>query len=396
MVHQLAEAHGEGTDRGRHQDIGARGGLRAALKGAVVQGPHLVGVVREVGVGAGIIERELTADEQRTLMVAGAEGAAEGGTGLTVGHIRVGEEERSLSREAVRELTSLTHEAVLHLHRVVDRTTVADNRILTDHACADEHGRIHRRHHRTLRQTGSTRDLTVALDDGIGDILGIDDLHVVADIAAVRTRHAQLVLDHLLQGFLQLFVAVVLHHKGGNLTVQLAEDGHVAVAHLVQHRDGGTFAEGGIVCGLERTYIGYVAVVADGIVVDIVAHLLDQTVVADGHVAEGGVIDTRVLGESLGHLNHLVEGAQTDIAIEHHAVEVVGNEILIHHYALPVFCPAYIVLQNFNFCLCQLSVITHNLDIKNRYRDIFVRVVRAPCDRGCRATRRYSLSAWRR
>ena len=56
MVHQLAKAYAEGTDGGRHQDIGSRGGLRAALQRAIVQRTHLVGVVGEIGVRACIIE----------------------------------------------------------------------------------------------------------------------------------------------------------------------------------------------------------------------------------------------------------------------------------------------------------------------------------------------------
>ena len=69
MVHQLAETDAEGTDLGRHQDVGSRGGLRTALQCTVVQGSHFVGVVREVGVRTGIVERELTANQQRALMV---------------------------------------------------------------------------------------------------------------------------------------------------------------------------------------------------------------------------------------------------------------------------------------------------------------------------------------
>ena len=187
MVHQLTEANGERTNRGRHQDIGTRGGLGATLQRAIVQGAHLIGMVREVSIGAGVIKRELTADQQGTLMMAGTEGTAEGSTGLTIRHERVGKKQARLGGKAIRDLTGLTHETVLHLHGVVDRATVTNDRILTDHTRTDKHRGIHRAHHRTLGETGSTANLAVPLDDRVRDILGIDDLHVITDIATLRT-----------------------------------------------------------------------------------------------------------------------------------------------------------------------------------------------------------------
>ena len=139
MVHQLAETDAERADGGRHQDIATRSRLRSTLEGSPVQRAHLIGMVREIRVRAGIIERELTTDEQRTLVVGSTEGSAERGTGLTVGHIGVGKEETGLRRETVGNLTGLTHKAVLHLHTVIDRTTVADDGILADDTRTDEY-----------------------------------------------------------------------------------------------------------------------------------------------------------------------------------------------------------------------------------------------------------------
>ena len=136
----------------------------------------------------------------------------------------------------------------------------------------------------------------------------------------------------------------MLHHKGCYLTVEFTEDGHVTVTHLVQHTDGRSFSEGSIFSSLKRTDIRDIAVIADGIIINIVTNLFNQTVVADSHITECRVIDTRMFMKPLGHLDHLVEGTQADIAIEHHSVEIIRNEILIHQYALPVLCPAYIVL----------------------------------------------------
>ena len=224
-------------------------------------------------------------------MMRGTEGAAEGSTSLTISHKGVGKEKTSLGRKAIGNLTSLTHEAVLHLHRVIDRATVTDDRVLTDNACTNEYRSIHRRHHRTLREAGGTTDLTVALDDRICDILGIDDLHVVADIATIRTGDTQFILDHLLECLAQALIIVMLHHKGGQLRVQFAEDGHVAVTHLVEHTDDRSFTKGSVVGGFQRTDIRDITVVANSIVVDIVAYLLYQTVIADSHIAQRCIIN---------------------------------------------------------------------------------------------------------
>ena len=136
----------------------------------------------------------------------------------------------------------------------------------------------------------------------------------------------------------------MLHHKGSYLAIEFTEDSHVTITHLVQHTDGRSFSEGSVFSSLKRTDVRDIAVIADGIIINIVTNLFDQAVVADSHITECRVIDTRMFLESLGHLYHLVEGTQADIAIEHHTMEIIRNEILIHQYALPVLCPAYIVL----------------------------------------------------
>ena len=120
-------------------------------------------------------------------MVRGAEGSAESSTGLTIRHKRVGEEQARLSRKAVGNLASLTHEAILHLHGVIDRAAVTDNRVLTDHSRSDKHGGIHRTHHRTLRKSSCSTDLAVTLDHRVRNILSIDDLHVVTNRSPFRS-----------------------------------------------------------------------------------------------------------------------------------------------------------------------------------------------------------------
>ena len=130
----------------------------------------------------------------------GTERSAESSTGLTICHKGIGKEQASLSGKAIRNLTSFTYKAILHLHRVVDRTSVANNRILTNHTCTYEYRGIHRTHHRTLRKTSCATNLTIALDNGIRDVLGIYDFHIITNITTIRARYAKLILNHLLEG----------------------------------------------------------------------------------------------------------------------------------------------------------------------------------------------------
>src|SRR5574344_1166533 len=115
MIHQFTEEHRECTDVGRHEQIGTACGLRAALEDAVVHRPHLIGMVAEICGAACIIEREHSTDEQGTLVMAGGEWSAEGGTCFSVCHITVGKEYAALSCETICNLACFTHETVFYL-----------------------------------------------------------------------------------------------------------------------------------------------------------------------------------------------------------------------------------------------------------------------------------------
>ena len=79
--------------------------------------------------------------------------------------------------------------------------------------------------------------------------------------------------------------------------------------------------------GFHRRDVGDVAVITNGVVIDEVAHVLDETVVSDGYVSQGGIVDAGMLYEALAHLHILVEGTDVNLAIEHHAMHVVGFEV---------------------------------------------------------------------
>ena len=124
------------------------------------------------------------------------------------------------------------------------------------------------------------------------------------------------------------------------------EEHHIAIAHLVEDADQMAFTKGSTLSGLHRRDIRDIAVVANGIVVDEVANLLDETVVAHSDIAQGGIIDTRVFHKAFGHFHLLLEDTQSDVAIEDDTMEVVGRKLLSDLYALPVFSPTAIILED--------------------------------------------------
>ena len=151
----------------------------------------------------------------------------------------------------------------------------------------------------------------------------------------------------------------MLDHEGGELGVEVAEEDDVTVAHLVQDADQMAFAVGGALGGLHRTDVRDVAVVADGIVVDEVANLFYEAVVAHGDVAQGGIVDAGMLGEAFGDLDLLLKYTQAAMAIEQHTVEAIGREVLGYLYIFPILSPTAIALEHLDFLSSQLSVISH-------------------------------------
>ena len=77
----------------------------------------------------------------------------------------------------------------------------------------------------------------------------------------------------------------MLHHKGCKLAIEVVEEDHIAVAHLIQYRDKVTFSIGSSFRSLHDRDVRDEAVVTDCIVINIIPHLLNQAVVTNGHIA---------------------------------------------------------------------------------------------------------------
>ena len=77
----------------------------------------------------------------------------------------------------------------------------------------------------------------------------------------------------------------MFHHEGCQLAVQIAEEDYVAFAHLVEYAHKISFAVSSSLGGFHGRDVWDVAIIANGIVVDEIAYVFYQTVVAYGYIA---------------------------------------------------------------------------------------------------------------
>ena len=91
-----------------------------------------------------------------------------------------------------------------------------------------------------------------------------------------------------------------------------------------------TFSEGSVGCRVDA------------------ADVLDEAVVADDTIAQGGATDAAVLREAFAYLYRLVERAERHLPIEICLLYVVGAEIVCHRDVLPLFCRASLTLESSN------------------------------------------------
>ena len=63
----------------------------------------------------------------------------------------------------------------------------------------------------------------VIIDYAVGNLLGIDDLHIIANLAPIRHLVVDVSLDELADFLLHFLVREMLHHEGCELAVQIAD-----------------------------------------------------------------------------------------------------------------------------------------------------------------------------
>ena len=270
-------------------------------------------------------------------MVGGGEGSAEGGACLAVAHVAVGEEEAVLGREAVGYLAGLTHETVLQLGGIGDARAVVDDGVQADDAHADADRCAGDALQGAVAQAEGSVDVATVRDVAVCDFGGRGDAHIVADGGDRKAVLGDVLLDELAHDVGELAVMFVLDHEGRQLRVEAVEYHHVAVAHLVEDGDDAPLAEGSLGCRVDA------------------AHVLDEAVVADDAVSERSPADAAVPDEAVVQLNHLVECSEGDFTEEVSLVDIVGAEVVGHRNAVPVLCPAALLLQGTNLFFTKFS-----------------------------------------
>ena len=289
----------------------------------------------------------------------GGERATESGARLAIAHIRIGEEDALGSSETVRDLTSLTDKAVLHLHGVDERRAVGDDGVLRDDSRADIDIGIFRGEERAVGQTCGSIDLTVVTDQSVGDFLGVDDLYTVADLSALGHIRVDIITDELTDLVLQLTVMEMTHHESGQLGTEGRIEHHIALSYLIEHAHEIALSIGGTLGGLYRRDIRDIAVITDIIIVDVVADILDQAVVADGDIAQGSITNAGMLEEAFGYLHIALKHADADIAVQLDILHITGTEIVGYLNRAPVLSPTILVFEESNLLICQISI-RHN------------------------------------
>ena len=176
----------------------------------------------------------------------------------------------------------------------------------------------------------------------------IQNLDMVTHRPTVRHRQDNVLSDKFLNRIHKQLVVTILHHQSSQLTRQTVEQHHVAVAHLVEHRDDVPLSEGCALSRLHRVHIRDITLISDGIVIDEVTDVLNQAVVADNHIAKRGIPDARMLHKTLTHLKVFLKHTQPDITIERDIFQRFSAEPLSHQDLIPVLSLTASSLKNAN------------------------------------------------
>ena len=185
--------------------------------------------------GAFFPDREAchSTDEQRALVVTGRERTAERRAGLTVAHVTIGKEHTGRSGEPVADFAGLAHKAVLHLHRIDDARSMADDGILADHTRSDIHIGLGRAQDGAVAEARRTVHLTIVADVRVGYFLRIDDLHARSEGATVGACGFDFLADEPANAVFQLLVLEMFHHESGKLTVEMLKEDEVSMIKVL-------------------------------------------------------------------------------------------------------------------------------------------------------------------
>ena len=146
---------------------------------------------------------------------------------------------------------------------------------------------------------------------------------MAADRTDGRLLGCRIVFDHPVQGLHELRTVAVHGHHIGDLCGKTVVDQHLAAAGLVQDRDGNAVAEAAGAVRQDQVHILQDRVMADFVIGNIVGYVLDEAVVADGHVVQGCIMHAGMLAQPAREFEFPVELSKTHSAGETHPLDMV-------------------------------------------------------------------------
>ena len=128
------------------------------------------------------------------------------------------------------------------------------------------------------------------------------------------------------------------------------ESDDIAIAGLTQNRNLIAIAIACTLGGLNGRYVHDVAIVTNGIVVDVVADHINYAVIADCNVPEGSVLDAGMAGKVLRDFDSPVKSTNSYFAIEVGALDKLREKAFLCNFnVVPVLSPASVRLEDRNF-----------------------------------------------
>ena len=323
MVHVPAHHQGERAHPGWPEDVGVRGGLRAALQDALVDRSQLVHVVGLVGTAAGVHEGEMARDEQGGLVVRHREGPREDRAGLAVLALAVGEEQGVGRAVAVAEMAGLADETARERGVVRQVGAAFDDEVVGDDPVADPHRSGLVAVHAAVAEPVHAAEDGVVADLHPVQVTGVADDDMIPDASHGRFLRFRIGEDHVVQGLHQFRTVAVHRHHIGDLRGEPVIDEHLAAAGLVEDGDRDAVSEPAGAFRQDQVHVLQDGVVADLVVGDIVGDILDEAVVPDRHVVERRIGEAGVLLQPAGELELPLEAAETHGAGKAHPLDMV-------------------------------------------------------------------------
>ena len=123
-------------------------------------------------------------------------------------------------------------------------------------------------------------------------------------------------------------------------------DGNFTSAGFIQHADFGSVSERSLAVGNKVSDILDVGTVPDDVVGNVVADMLNHTIIPHNHIVQGRVVNPAVFSDATRKGENFVERPQPDLAGKVDVAEILRIEALSHDHFGPVLATARLCLKD--------------------------------------------------